>query len=113
MAGAQLDLLAGLAFAVVPERMARLLWWMALSPGGQVAAVMERLPAVNTDLPVSESVAPTSLSVAAEPETEITKLLRDIQAGGVKPNVSDIRRHRRCSQAKAAALRRALVELVA
>jgi hypothetical protein len=44
-----------------------------------------------------------------EPETEVTKLARDISAGLVKPTVSGIQRHLRCSQAKAAALRKQIV----
>ncbi|MEX3981486.1 hypothetical protein AB4Y45_21170 [Paraburkholderia sp. EG287A] len=112
MADAKLDLLAGLAFAAVLEGMACLLWWIALSPGGQFATIIEKPQAVTPDLPVPESVASTPLSVVTEPETEITKLLRDIQTGGVKPTVADIRRHLRCSQSKAATLRRALVELM-
>ncbi len=41
---------------------------------------------------------------------EVTRLLRDITDGRVRPTVSDIRRHLGCSQAKATALRRQLAE---
>ncbi|WP_244914636.1 hypothetical protein [Pandoraea apista] len=97
---ATLDLLVGLVFAAVLEGMACLLWWMALSPGKRVS-VTENLSVVTTD-----PFAPEPLPVVPEPETEITKLVRDIQAGIVTPTVSGIRQHLRCSQAKAAALRR-------
>ncbi|NYH22874.1 hypothetical protein GGD40_002353 [Paraburkholderia bryophila] len=102
---AKLDLLAGLAFAAVLEGMACLLWWIALSPG---PAIKEGAPAVVTDAPVPESGMSAALPVVTEPKTEVTKLARDIQNGFLKPTVSDIRRHLRCSQAKAALLRRQL-----
>ena len=41
---------------------------------------------------------------------EVTRLLRDIADGRVRPTVSDIRRYLGCSQAKATALRRQLAE---
>ncbi|MFP3709685.1 hypothetical protein SB783_37360 [Paraburkholderia sp. SIMBA_009] len=103
MAGAKLNLLAGLAFAAVLESMACLLWWIALSSSKQVTSVTESSPVATIDPPV-----PESLPAVAELETEVATLVRDIQAGIVKPTVSGIRRHLRCSQARAATLRRQL-----
>ncbi|VVE41858.1 hypothetical protein [Pandoraea cepalis] len=101
-AGSTLDLLVGLAFAAVLEATACLLWWIALIPSRQVS-VTDSLAVAVTDMSV-----PEPLPVVPEPEAEVTRLTRDIQAGIVVPTVSGIRRHLRCSQAKAAALRRQL-----
>jgi hypothetical protein len=103
-ASTKLDLLAGLAFAAVLEGMACLLWWIALSPARQTTPAAVTQPAA----PVASNI-PEPLAVL-EPETDITKLIRDVQAGLVKPTVSGIRRHLRCSQARAAVLRRQLDE---
>ncbi|WP_186166590.1 hypothetical protein [Burkholderia gladioli] len=103
MASVKVDLLAGLAFAAILEGMACLLWWIALSPSKQAASIMESSPVATIDPPV-----PESLPAVAEQETEVATLVRDIQAGIVKPTVSGIRRHLRCSQARAATLRRQL-----
>lgn len=102
-AGSTLDLLVGLAFAAVLEGAACLLWWTALLPSGQIS-VTDSLAVAVADMSV-----PKPLPVAPELETEVTKLIRDIQAGIVMPTVSGIRQHLHCSQAKAAALRRQLV----
>lgn len=110
VAAAKLDLLTGLAFATVLEGMACLLWWIALSPGTHVAAIPDSQPVTAAVFPEPESMTHFA-APASEPETEIAKLVRDIQAGIVKPTVSGIRQHLRCSQSKAAALRRALTEL--
>ncbi|WP_367189824.1 hypothetical protein [Burkholderia sp. Ed8] len=51
------------------------------------------------------------LPVAAPFDDHLSRLARDIAAGLVRPTVADIRLHLGCSQAKALALRRRLVEL--
>ncbi|MDR8050734.1 hypothetical protein [Burkholderia cenocepacia] len=51
--------------------------------------------------------APTGASI----DDHLSRLARDVAAGLVRPTVADIRRHLGCSQAKALALRRRLVEL--
>lgn len=102
----QLELVAGLGFALVLECLACLLWWIALLPH-------ELLATVTNDHDASVEVVvdpPESLAMVTEPETEVTKLARDIEAGLARPTVADIRRHLRCSQAKAAVLRRQLVQ---
>ncbi|KLU23129.1 hypothetical protein EOS_27330 [Caballeronia mineralivorans PML1(12)] len=101
----KLDLFAGLAFAAVLEGVSCLLWCIALLPIAQtapVAAGNEAVVLVTPDPPLS------ALSVT-EQETEVTQLARDIAAGLVRPTVSGIRRYLSCSQAKAAALRRQIV----
>jgi hypothetical protein len=101
VAGSRLDLFAGLAFAAVLESVACLLWWIALLPV-QSAPVRASNGVV---MPVTS--APTVPTPAVtDPETAATKLAHDIAVGLVRPTVSDIRRHLRCSQQKAAALRR-------
>lgn len=101
IADARLDLFAGLTFATVLEGMACLLWWTALS-GPRGAPVTSSREAVTFD-----STVP--IPAVTEPETEVTKLARDIAAGRVRPTVSGIRRHLGCSQAKAASLRKQIV----
>ncbi|HEY3536649.1 MAG TPA: hypothetical protein VGL01_04390 [Trinickia sp.] len=118
MAGTELDLLAGLAFAAVLEGTACLLWWLALLPRATpMTAVghkpvdpvaLEPLEPAITVTPVDPPESSPSAPPAPEPETDLMKLVRDIQAGIVKPTVSGIRRHLHCSQARAAALRRQL-----
>lgn len=108
VAVARLDLFAGLTFAAVLEGVACLLWWLALSRS-EPAPVLDSREAAEpaTSGPVTSTVP------ATEPETEIAKLRRDIDAGIVKPTVTGIRQHLRCSQARAAALRRQLADLTA
>ncbi|KML16219.1 MULTISPECIES: hypothetical protein [Burkholderia] len=53
----------------------------------------------------------TPLPAAAPFDDHLSRLARDIAAGLVRPTVADIRLHLGCSQAKALALRRRLVEL--
>lgn len=109
---ARFELLTSLAFAAVLEGMACLLWWIALLPQGTSPVTDRRdpLPAVTTDVPdVTTADAPPA-PVVTEPETEVTKLRRDIEAGLLRPTVAGIRQHLGCSQAKAAALRRQVIE---
>jgi hypothetical protein len=54
---------------------------------------------------------PTPLRDVGSSDDDVTRLIRDIAAGHVRPTVADIRRHLGCSQGKATALRRQLVEL--
>ncbi|MBB3003729.1 hypothetical protein FHX57_006105 [Paraburkholderia tropica] len=111
VSNARLDLFTALAFAAVLEGTACLLWWIALLSQG-AAPVTDRHEAetaVTADIPaVTICTAATPPAVTA-PETELTKLSRDIRAGIVKPTVAGIRRHLGCSQAKAAALRKLVI----
>ena len=109
IAETRLDLFAGLAFAAVLEGMACLLWWIALMPQKQESSVTDRHDAVSVATIEAPTVTTASASTVMESETEVTKLLRDIKAGIVKPTVAGIRRHLCCSQAKAAALRKLIV----
>ncbi|GJH07717.1 hypothetical protein CBA19CS11_02785 [Caballeronia novacaledonica] len=107
---ARLELLTSLVFAAVLEGMACLLWWIALLPPSPVTDHRASVPAVTSDVPdVTTADVPTSPTVT-EPETEVTKLRRDIEAGLLRPTVASIRQHLGCSQAKAASLRRQVIE---
>lgn len=56
----------------------------------------------------------TSLSAEAVPgngDDDVSRLVRDIAAGHLRPTVADIRHHLRCGQRKASALRRQLDSL--
>jgi hypothetical protein len=108
----RLELLVSLAFAAVLEGMACLLWWIALLPQGTspVADHHGPAPAVTADVPVVTSADVPTIPAMTEPETEVTRLRRDIKAGIVKPTVAGIRRHLGCSQAKAAALRKLAID---
>lgn len=118
MASTKLDLLAGLAFAAILESMACLLWWLALLPRATPVtavrheagdpAMPELLASASVVSPATVPATPPAVKAATETEADITKLVRDIEAGLLRPTVSDIRLHLRCSQAKAAALRRQL-----
>jgi len=112
VADARLELVTGLAFAAVLEGMACLLWWIALLPQDTPPVTNRRdmLPAVTADVPdVTTADAPPG-PVMTKPESEVTKLRRDIEAGLLRPTVASIRQHLGCSQAKAAALRKLVIE---
>lgn len=53
----------------------------------------------------------TPLPELSPADDDVAELTRDIAAGRVRPTVADIRRHLGCSQARAAALRRQVVNL--
>lgn len=53
----------------------------------------------------------TPLPELSPADDDVAELSRDIAAGRVRPTVADIRRHLGCSQARAAALRRQVVNL--
>lgn len=109
MTAAKLDLFVGLAYAAVLESTACLLWWIALMPLQDKSGVTDRHPAVpivTNDAPMATTA---ELPVVTTPDYEVTRLLHDIEAGKVKPTVASIRRHLGCAQAKAAALRRQIV----
>ncbi|KPD17358.1 hypothetical protein ADM96_19535 [Burkholderia sp. ST111] len=108
---AHLDLLAGLAFAAVLEGVACLLWYLVAqshpSDAPEIPAVSESVVA---DAP-AVSASPPAVTPVTPADTEVARLVRDIEAGYLRPTVSGIRRHLRCSQARAAALRRQVLGL--
>jgi hypothetical protein len=115
VADARLELVTGLAFAAVLEGMACLLWWIALLPQDTPPVTDRRasVPAVTTDVSdvtVADVPVVAIVPAVAEPETEVMKLRRDIEAGLVRPTVASIRKRLRCSQAKAAALRKLVID---
>ncbi|RQY68281.1 hypothetical protein [Burkholderia stagnalis] len=112
VANARVDLFTGLAFAAVLEGTACLLWWVALLPHG-AAPVTDRHEAetaVTADTPAVTICTAGTTPTVTKSETEVTKLRRDIEAGIVKPTVAGIRLHLGCSQAKASALRKLVVD---
>lgn len=109
---ARLELFTGLAFAAVLEGMACLLWWIALLPQeiSPITDGRELASVVTADVPVVTTADVPVIPAKTEPEIEVTKLRRDIEAGLVRPTVASIRQHLGCSQAKAAALRRHVID---
>jgi hypothetical protein len=109
---ARLDLYVSLAFAAVLESTACLLWWIALLPQGTSPVTDRRDPvsAVTTDVPDVTTADAPPVPVMTEPETEVTRLRREIEAGLLRPTVASIRNRLGCSQAKAAALRKLVIE---
>ncbi|WP_158934092.1 hypothetical protein [Burkholderia sp. S171] len=61
-------------------------------------------------MPSHPAVTPAGTATAGQPATELVKLAQAVQARQVRATVADIRRHLRCSQARAVALRRQLAE---
>lgn len=117
---ARVDLLSGLAFAVVLEGVACVLWTVTLGSSPAVAEVMpspapsmtqgskdpvsprsKAKTSMTVDSPVASSTDPADATLAA--------LTQDVASGLVRPTVASIRRHLSCSQARATALRRQLV----
>jgi len=109
---ARLELLTSLVFAAVLEGMACLLWWIALVPQGTSPVTDRRDPvsAVTTDVPDVTTADAPPVPVMTEPETEVTRLRREIEAGLLRPTVASIRNRLGCSQAKAAALRKLVID---
>lgn len=116
----RVDLLSGLAFAAVLEGVACLLWTVTLRSLPPVTnvprGVASHMPESASHQTEAESHAPVSEPVTPLPESErsdphVTQLARAIAAGQVRPTVADIRRHLRCSQSRAAALRRQVISL--
>jgi hypothetical protein len=110
---ARLDLFTSLAFAAVLESAACLFWWIALLTPQETLPVPNRhepVPAVTASIPVVTAAGASIAHSLTEPETEVMKLRRDIEAGLVRPTVESIRKRLCCSQAKAAALRKLVID---
>ncbi|QFS37630.1 hypothetical protein [Burkholderia cepacia] len=130
----RLDVLSGLTFAAVLESVACLLWVIVLGRSSSDEPARDATPleipvvAVATSIvsPVTAGDTMTETgetvsrknddpnvpsSAMTQPDDAVTRLARDVAAGLVRPTVADIRIHLGCSQAKALALRRRLVEL--
>lgn len=120
----RIDLFSGLAFAVVLESVACLLWTVTLrSPPqlpaapvcgapvtvGPPSAMASHGAEADGHAPVNGPV--TSLPTDGAPDSDVTQLAQAVAAGRVRPTVSDIRRYLSVSQARAAALRRQLAAL--
>ncbi|MBB5447102.1 MULTISPECIES: hypothetical protein [unclassified Paraburkholderia] len=120
---ARVDLLTGLMLAAVLEGVACLLWTIALLPvtrpvvtrvATSRAKAADRRKSGEATPPAIRTAAraPVTPRPAARDVDETARLARDVKAGHVRPTVADIRRHLRCSQARATALRRKVVDLV-
>ncbi|MDR5879655.1 hypothetical protein [Caballeronia sp. LZ032] len=113
VADMRLDLFVGLAFAAVLECTACLLWWIAMQPRQEAPRVTDHDGLVS---PIMVAVATgreadaPSVTTMTELEIEVSKLRRDIDAGIVRPTVASIRQYLNCSQARAAALRKRVVD---
>jgi len=109
--GAPLELVTSLAFAAVLEGLACLLWWIALPQGASfVTDRRDPVSVVTANVPDVTTADAPAAPVMTEPETEVTKLRRDIEAGLVRPTVASIRQYLGCSQARAAALRKLVID---
>lgn len=102
VASTQLGLFAGLAFAAVLEGLACLLWSIALLPQHPLIKKQQAASAFRSGTP------PPAVRRSQKLKGDIEQLRHDIAAGLVKPTVVGIRQYLRCSQAKAAALRKQL-----
>lgn len=125
--GARVELLTGLTFAAVLEGVACLLWTIALHPQRQppVEAVVPAVASTVTEsrddaeadcIGDTAPVQPmTPMSIPSPTPTTVDHdamlLAHDITAGRLRPTVADIRRHLGCSQARATALRRQIVQM--
>ncbi|NML31802.1 hypothetical protein [Paraburkholderia antibiotica] len=125
---ARVDLLIGLTLAAVLEGVACLSWTIALRPASRPVATPVVTRVATGRAQAADSSEPdrakpvagraASLGLAASrsvvsPVDDAARLARDVKAGSVRATVADIRRHLRCSQARAIALRREVVGLVA
>jgi hypothetical protein len=109
---ARLELFTGLAFAALLEGMACLLWWIALLPQeiSPITDGRELASVVTADVPVVTTADVPVIPAVTDPVTEVTRLRRDIEAGLVHPTVASIRKHLGCSQSRAAALRKQVID---
>lgn len=120
----RVDLFTALVFAAVLEGVACLLWTLALrssvGPGAAVGVTIPMSGEIPAVAPQGEATdarhALSSDAVVPLPENDlpddpVARLAQDIAAGRVRPTVAAIRRHLRCSQARATALRRLLTQL--
>lgn len=122
----RVDLVAGMAIAVVIEGVACFCWLLALRPADTPASAVTPTQNVSHGLPVarvtpaSTVVTPAGNGAAAggravnspdgERADDLTRVLTSIRSGTLRGTVTEIRKHLGCSQAKAAALRKQLAQ---
>jgi hypothetical protein len=117
------DLFAGLAFAAVLEAVACFCWLLALRPAESLEAntgaavtpvtVTSHAPPEALPEPVTEPVtapAPAAAAVVIDAPDELARVIEAIAAGKLRATVNDIRKHLGCSQARAAAVRKQVIE---
>jgi hypothetical protein len=121
----RVDLVVGMAFAVVIEGVACFCWLLALRPahttanavtpaqevshGPQVTRVAPASTVVASDGNDVTELVETANSPAGEPADDLARVLTAIRDGTLRGTVTEIRKHLGCSQAKAAGLRKQLV----
>ena len=121
VATGRVDLVAGMAFALVIEGVASFCWLLALRPADSTATAVTTAEEIGRGLPVTR-VTRTSTFVAsggndavgrqnaAEQVDDLTRVLTATRDGTLRGTVTEIRKHLGCSQAKAAALRKQLAQ---
>ncbi|RAS15827.1 hypothetical protein BX591_1529 [Paraburkholderia bryophila] len=121
----QVDLVAGMAFAVVLEGVACFCWLLALRPSDSLtkaitpARVASHGPAVTPVTRASKVVAPvnnnaieveaTRSSATGVQADDVARVLTAIRDGQLRSTVTEIRKHLGCSQARAATVRKQIV----
>ncbi|WP_258167897.1 hypothetical protein [Paraburkholderia sp. BL21I4N1] len=126
VAASRVDLVAGMAFAVVLEGVACFCWFLALRPAEAPAQAVTPAREASHGLRVtpvtaaSQAVAPggndaikpeqTATAPTAEQAADVTRVLTAIRDGTLRGTVAEIRRYVGCSQAKAAALRKQIAQ---
>ncbi|WP_063771803.1 hypothetical protein [Burkholderia sp. 9120] len=125
LAPGQAHLIAGIGFSMVLEGVACFCWLLTLRPAYEAAISVIPEQKVSHGLAITRA-APASTagghlgndvvkppnvvrSPPREPVNDLTVVHAAIRDGKVRATVAEIRRHLRCSQAKAAALRKQLV----
>ncbi|MFL9888950.1 hypothetical protein PQR66_38425 [Paraburkholderia agricolaris] len=126
VAAGRVDLVAGMAFAIVLEWVACFCWLLALRPAGTPTNAVAPAQEVSHGLsvtrvtPASKAVTPgtrdatklveTASSAAGERTDDLTRVLTATRNGTLRGTVAEIRKHLGCSQAKAGILRKQLAE---
>jgi len=122
VAARRVDLVAGMAFAVVIEGVACFCWLLALRPASTTANAVT----ASHVLPVTAVTRTSTIvarggndaarrrnaasSPAAREVDDLTRVLTGLRDGTLRATVCDIRKHLGCSQANAAALRKQLAQ---
>lgn len=126
VASGRVELVAGVAFAVVLEGVACFCWLLVLRPANAPKGAVTPVPEVSHVLPVTR-VTPASKAVtqvgndatgpngafdapASGQPDDVTRVLAAIRHGTLRGTVTEIRKHLGCSQAKAAALRKRIAQ---
>lgn len=126
VAASRVDLVAGMAFAIVLEGVACFCWLLARPPAEARAGAVEPAQEVSHGLrvtpvtPITKSLPPVGnnpqcpeVAVSSPPSeqgNDVTRVLKAVSDGTVRGTVAEIRKYLGCSQAKAAAVRKQLAQ---